>query len=94
MQSSRAKRVGKSPIGVMRDSVCFILNIFRVGTLYSPLKLFLPIRGFFFTIGAGYHACTYLSPRQIHQHDRAFADYFCVGLLNRSGFGTNYLAEL
>ncbi len=56
-----AKRLGKSHIRIVRDGIRFLLIIFRVGTLYSPLKLFLPISGFFFTLGASYYAYTYLS---------------------------------
>lgn len=56
-----AKRLGESHIKIARDGIRFLLIIFRVGTLYSPLKLFLPISGFFFAVGAGYYAYTYLS---------------------------------
>ena len=37
----------------------FLLIIFRVGTLYSPLKLFLPISLVFFGIGLAYYIYTY-----------------------------------
>ena len=37
-----AKRVGKSHISVLRDGVRFLLIIFKVGTLYSPLKVYFP----------------------------------------------------
>src|SRR5690606_35435595 len=38
-----AKRVGKSHIHPVKDSVRFFLIIFKIATLYSPLKMFLPI---------------------------------------------------
>lgn len=38
-----AKRIGKSHINLLRDGVRFLLIIFKIGTLYSPLKLFAPI---------------------------------------------------
>lgn len=38
-----AKRIGKSHINLIRDGVRFLLIIFKIGTLYSPLKLFAPI---------------------------------------------------
>lgn len=37
-----AKRLGKSHINVLRDGVRFFMIIFKVGTLYSPLKVYLP----------------------------------------------------
>ncbi len=37
-----AKRLGKSHISVLRDGVRFLLIIFKVGTLYSPLKVYFP----------------------------------------------------
>lgn len=37
------KRIGKSHIRIVRDGIRFPLIIFKIGTLYSPLKLFLPV---------------------------------------------------
>ncbi|MEZ5573689.1 MAG: glycosyltransferase family 2 protein [Halioglobus sp.] len=37
-----AKRLGKSHISVVKDGVRFLLIIFKVGTLYSPLKVYFP----------------------------------------------------
>ena len=58
---SAAKRVGKSHIRPIRDGVRFLIIIFKVATLYSPLKVFLPASGVFFTTGIGYYAYTYLT---------------------------------
>ncbi len=38
-----ARRAGRSHIKPLRDGLRFILIIFRIGTLYSPLKIFFPI---------------------------------------------------
>jgi len=38
-----SKRIGESHINVIRDGVRFFLIIFKVGTLYSPLKVYFPI---------------------------------------------------
>lgn len=38
-----AKRIGKSHIKPLQDGMRFLLIIFKIGTLYSPLKLFAPI---------------------------------------------------
>lgn len=55
-----AKRTGgKSHIRLLRDGARFLLIIFRIGTLYSPLKLFLPISLLFFVSGIGYYAYTF-----------------------------------
>ncbi len=55
------KRIGKSHIRLWRDGVRFLLIIFKIGTLFSPLKLFLPISLAFFLTGCGYYLYTYLS---------------------------------
>lgn len=54
------KRIGKSHIRLWRDGVRFLLIIFKIGTLFSPLKLFLPISLTFFVTGLGYYAHTYI----------------------------------
>lgn len=56
-----AKRIGKSHIRPIRDGVRFLVIIFKIATLYSPLKIFLPISATFFTTGIGYYAYTYLT---------------------------------
>jgi len=54
------KREGKSHIRPLRDGVRFLLIIFKIATLYSPLKIFLPISALFFFTGAGYYLYTYI----------------------------------
>lgn len=54
------RRIGKSHIRLWRDGVRFLLIIFKIGTLFSPLKLFLPISLSFFVTGLCYYAYTYL----------------------------------
>lgn len=58
------KRLSGSHINPMRDGVRFLLIIFRVGTLYSPLKLFLPISAAFFVLGAIRYVWSYLETGQ------------------------------
>ena len=55
------QRVGKSHINIWRDGVRFLLIIFKIGTLYSPLKLFFPISMGIFGAGLGYYAYTFFS---------------------------------
>jgi glycosyltransferase involved in cell wall biosynthesis len=52
------RRVGKSHIRPLRDGIRFLIIIFRIGTLYSPLKLFLPFSMTSFLLGVGYYAYT------------------------------------
>lgn len=54
-----AARIGKSHIQIGRDGVRFLMIIFKIGTLYSPLKIFLPLSFFFFLLGSGYYAYTF-----------------------------------
>lgn len=56
-----AERKGKSHIRPLRDGIRFLVIIFKIATLYAPLKIFLPISGFFFATGMGWYAYTYLS---------------------------------
>lgn len=54
-----ARRIGRSHIRPIRDGLRFLLIIFKIGTLYSPLKLFAPIAGAFSLVGVGLYAYTY-----------------------------------
>lgn len=48
------QRVGKSKIRLLRDGVRFVLIIFKIVTLYSPLKVFFPLAAGCFLLGTGY----------------------------------------
>lgn len=52
---------GRSHISPLRDGIRFLLIIIKVGTLFSPLKLFLPVSAGFFVTGLGYYLYTYLT---------------------------------
>lgn len=55
-----ARRVGtNSHIRPLRDGVRFLLIIFKIATLYSPLKLFAPTAVSFALLGLGHYAWTY-----------------------------------
>jgi glycosyltransferase involved in cell wall biosynthesis len=56
-----AKRIGKSHIRPIRDGMRFMVIIFKIATLYSPLKIFLPIAVTFFGTGLAWYAYTYAS---------------------------------
>lgn len=52
---------GKSHIHPLRDGLRFLLIIIKIGTLFSPQKLFLPISAGFFITGCAYYLYTYLT---------------------------------
>jgi glycosyltransferase involved in cell wall biosynthesis len=55
-----AQRIGRSHIRPLRDGVRFLLIIFKIATLYSPLKLFVPASALFFLLGCVNYAWTFL----------------------------------
>lgn len=55
------KRIGNSHIRPIRDGIRFLLIIFRIGTLYSPLKIFFPLSLLFFASGIMHYAYVYIT---------------------------------
>lgn len=55
------KRVGNSHLKLAKDGIRFFLIIFRIGTLYSPLKVFFPVSVLFLLAGIGNYMYTYLT---------------------------------
>ena len=53
-----AKRIGKSHIQPLKDGVRFFLIIFKIATLFSPLKMFLPIAVMLFMMATGWYGYT------------------------------------
>jgi glycosyltransferase involved in cell wall biosynthesis len=72
------KRIGQSHMRIVRDGVRFLLIIFKIGTLYSPLKLFLPISLSFFFTGLGYYFYTFLT---LHRFTNMSALLFITSVL-------------
>jgi glycosyltransferase involved in cell wall biosynthesis len=72
------KRVGKSHIRLLRDGARFLLIIFKIGTLYSPLRLFLPISALFFFTGLGYYLYSFLT---VHRFTNMSALLFITSVL-------------
>jgi glycosyltransferase involved in cell wall biosynthesis len=54
IQSPRRLEGTKSKIRLFRDGARFFLILFKITTLFSPLKIFLPIGAFTFLAGLGY----------------------------------------
>ena len=55
------KREGQSHIRVIKDGVRFFIIILRIGALFSPMRLFLPISFFIFIIGLSYYGYTFFT---------------------------------
>lgn len=53
-----AKRIGSSHLKPLKDGLRFLLIIFKIGTLYSPLKLFAPVAGLLFLIATSWYGYT------------------------------------
>ena len=56
-----SRKNGKSKIKLFRDGVRFFLIITKICTLYSPLRVFLPISFVIFFIGLVYYAYTFFT---------------------------------
>ena len=54
------KRSGRSHLRIWREGARFLVIIFKIGALYSPLKLFLPISLFLFAAATLLYGYTYV----------------------------------
>ncbi len=79
-------RTGKSHIRPLRDGLRFTLIIFKIGTLYSPLKVFAPASLAFFVLGVARYVWTYTETRQFTNMSAllfmASALVFLMGLIS------------
>ena len=60
-----AARIGRSHLRPIKDGIRFLLIIFKIATLYSPLKLFAPASVLFFLLGLGNYVYTYLTMHRL-----------------------------
>ncbi|WP_045858181.1 glycosyltransferase family 2 protein [Teredinibacter purpureus] len=51
----------KSHINITQDGVRFLLIVFKIGTLFSPLKIFTPVSLALFLMGCGYYGFTFIT---------------------------------
>jgi len=58
-------RVGTSKIKLSRDGPRFFLIVLRVMTIFSPLRIFLPVSALSFLIGAAYAVWTMITQRHV-----------------------------
>ncbi len=88
------KRKGRSHIRPLRDGIRFLVIIFKIATLYSPLKLYLPTSAVFFLTGAGYYAYTYLAQGRFTNMSlllfSAAVIVFLIGLISEQITALNY----
>lgn len=92
------RRVGTaSHIRPLRDGVRFLLIIFKIATLYSPLKLFLPTAAGFFFLGIGNYVYTYVSSGRFTNMSllllSAAVIVFLVGLVSEQVAALSYRKE-
>ncbi len=59
IKAKQRKDKGTSHIKPLRDGLRFLLIIFKVGSLFSPLKIFVPFSFTTFTIGISYYFYTF-----------------------------------
>ncbi|WP_313642600.1 glycosyltransferase family 2 protein [Stenotrophomonas sp.] len=92
-----AKRVGNgSHIRPLKDGIRFLLIIFKIATLYSPMKLFAPIAAAFFLTGLGYYGYTFATMHRFTNMSTllfsAAVIIFLIGLISEQITGLTYLA--
>ena len=56
-----ARRIGKSHIRLLRDGTRFLLIIFKIGTLFSPMKIFAPVALLMFFLASGWYGWTFIT---------------------------------
>jgi len=71
-------RVGKSHIKLIRDGSRFLLIILKISTIFSPLRVFLPMSAAAFVAGAGWYAYTFVT---FHQFTGASQLAFVLSVL-------------
>lgn len=82
-----AKRVGNgSHIRPLKDGLRFLLIIFKIATLYAPMKLFAPVAAAFFLTGLGYYGYTFATMHRLTNMSTllfsAAAIIFLIGLVS------------
>lgn len=55
------QREGSSHISIFKDGLKFLTIILKIGALFSPMRLFLPISFILFSTGISYYFYTYIS---------------------------------
>lgn len=89
-----AKRTGKSHIRPIHDGLRFFVIIFKIATLYAPLKLFLPTSALFFSLGLAWYGYTFATRGQFTNMSMllfsASVIIFLIGLISEQIAALNY----
>jgi glycosyltransferase involved in cell wall biosynthesis len=92
-----AQRIGKSHIKPIRDGLRFLLIIFKIATLYSPLKLFVPASASFFVLGCINYAWTFVRDGRLTNGSTlmwsAAVIVFLIGLISEQITSLSYLTS-
>lgn len=79
-------RQGKSKIKLLKDGTRFLLIIFKVATLFSPLRIFLPLSVLLFSTGLGYYLYSYVTEGRFTNMSALFLTtsviVFMIGLVS------------
>lgn len=89
-----AQRIGKSHIRPIKDGIRFLLIIFKIATLYSPLKLFAPTAALFFLLGMGHYVYTFTTQHRFTNMSvlllSASVIVFLIGLISEQVTALTY----
>jgi hypothetical protein len=93
-----AQRLGKSHIRPLKDGIRFLLIIFKIATLYSPLKLFAPASLVFFLLGCANYAYTLYAYHRLTNMSTllwsAAVVVFLIGLVSEQITGLMYRRDV
>ncbi|HET7267069.1 MAG TPA: glycosyltransferase family 2 protein [Oleiagrimonas sp.] len=93
-----AERVGTSHIRPLRDGLRFLLIIFKIATLYSPLKLFVPTAFVFFVLGCANYAWTFITQGRLTNMSTmlwsAAVIIFLIGLISEQITALTYRRDV
>jgi glycosyltransferase involved in cell wall biosynthesis len=85
---------GASHLRPWHDGVRFLLIIFKIATLYSPLKIFFPVSGLLFGSGLGYYLYTFITLHRFTNMSAllftAAVVVFMMGLVSEQITALNY----
>lgn len=61
LDTETGRRAGRSKIHPLRDGARFFMILLKIATLFSPLRIFLPLALGIFGLGIGYYVFTFLT---------------------------------
>jgi glycosyltransferase involved in cell wall biosynthesis len=92
-----AKRIGRSHINLFSDGVRFLLILFKIATLYSPLKVFTPVSTLFILLGLGHYIYTFITVSRFTNMSAllitAGVTSFLLGLLSEQITSLTYFGQ-